>query len=171
MVKFKLYYDKDAEEEWLNQMCGQGYAVQSFFAGFYRFEKCEPFEYRYQIDLLNPSYGSYEEYCQFMEESGVTVVQRWFKWVFLRKPSSEGPFKLYSDTSSLIEHYSNIKGFFTAVFIMEVLCCLYELIVFIIFKNIIVGCCFVLMLFISGAILKNIWKCQWKIEQYKKEME
>lgn len=32
MVKFKLYYDKDKEIEWLNEMAMQGHALSSFFA-------------------------------------------------------------------------------------------------------------------------------------------
>ena len=41
MVKFRLYYDKDKETEWLNQLSDGGYAMKSFFAGFYEFEPCE----------------------------------------------------------------------------------------------------------------------------------
>ena len=31
MVKFRLYYDKDKEEIWLNEMAQQGYAMTRFF--------------------------------------------------------------------------------------------------------------------------------------------
>lgn len=53
MKKFKIYFDKDKEEEWLNEMAQNGYAFTSFFLGMYSFEKCEPGEYSYQIDLLD----------------------------------------------------------------------------------------------------------------------
>ncbi|MDE5824818.1 MAG: DUF2812 domain-containing protein, partial [Lachnospiraceae bacterium] len=51
MIKFRFYLDKDAETEWLNQMSADGWAMKSFFAGFFRFEKCEKGEYVYQVDF------------------------------------------------------------------------------------------------------------------------
>lgn len=49
MIKFKLYFDKDAETKWLNQMAAEGWAMTGFFAGFYTFEKCEKGKYIYQV--------------------------------------------------------------------------------------------------------------------------
>ena len=34
MIRFRLYFDKDAETKWLNEMAEQGWAMKSFFAGF-----------------------------------------------------------------------------------------------------------------------------------------
>ena len=51
MVKFRLYYDKDKEQDWLMEMVNRGWAVKKFFLGFYTFEPCEPGEYIYQIKL------------------------------------------------------------------------------------------------------------------------
>ena len=51
MIRFRLYFDKDKETAWLNEMAAQGWAVKSFFAGFFQFEACEKGEYVYQIDL------------------------------------------------------------------------------------------------------------------------
>ena len=47
MIRFKLYLDKDAETNWLNEMSEKGWAFKSFFAGFYTFEKCEEGRYVY----------------------------------------------------------------------------------------------------------------------------
>ena len=69
MIKFKLYFDKDAETAWLNEMCAQGWAMQSFFAGFYTFEKCEPGEYIYQIDFGSKMFAIDPNYREFMEEN------------------------------------------------------------------------------------------------------
>ena len=41
MIRFRLYLDKDKETEWLNKMVSEGWALQSFFAGFYKFTPCE----------------------------------------------------------------------------------------------------------------------------------
>ena len=51
MKRFRMYYDKDAEEVWLNEMCQKGWAMTSFFAGLYTFAPCQPGEYIYQIDM------------------------------------------------------------------------------------------------------------------------
>ena len=51
MIKFRLYFDKDKETIWLNKMSEAGLSMTGFFAGFYRFEKCEPGKYVYQIDF------------------------------------------------------------------------------------------------------------------------
>ena len=52
MIQFKLTYDKDDEQDWLNAYCQQGWAMSSFFLGLVTFVRCQPGEYIYQIDLL-----------------------------------------------------------------------------------------------------------------------
>ena len=51
MTKFKIYFDKDVETKWLNQMVAEGWALKSFFAGFYTFEECKKGEYIYPMSL------------------------------------------------------------------------------------------------------------------------
>ena len=51
MKKFRMYFDKDKETAWLNEMAAEGYALTSFFAGLYTFDECVPGKYTYQIDF------------------------------------------------------------------------------------------------------------------------
>ena len=51
MIKFRLYFDKDEETDWLTGRADRGWAMEKFLWGFYRFEPCEPGAYRYQIDF------------------------------------------------------------------------------------------------------------------------
>lgn len=118
MIRFKLYLDKDAETNWLNEMSKKGWALKSFFAGFYTFEKCEEGRYAYQIDCGEAS----DEYREFMKEAGIEIVQTWGWWVILRKPASEGEFELYTDVESSIEHYSRIRRMFKIVTVIEIVC-------------------------------------------------
>ena len=37
MKKFKLYFDKDKEEKWLNEMSLQGWAMREFFFDMFLF--------------------------------------------------------------------------------------------------------------------------------------
>lgn len=121
MIKFRLYYDKDKETDWLNEMSARGWALESFFLGFCMFEKCEKGEYLYQIDF-HSEFGGSREYREFMQEMGIEVVENWGFWAVLRKPASEGEFQLYTDAESKISHYSKIRKMFKLGAIIEIIC-------------------------------------------------
>lgn len=128
MIKFRLYFDKDKETIWLNQMAEEGYAMTGFFAGFYRFEKCEPGKYVYQIDFGEKFFAVTNNYREFMEETGVEIVQTWGFWIILRKLASEGEFQLYTDVDSSIEHYTKIRTMFKVGTVLELICFFMELV-------------------------------------------
>ena len=119
MIRFRLYFDKDKETAWLNDMSGRGWAMNGFFAGFYRFEKCDPGEYIYQIDFGDEMYHVSDEYRGLMEDIGAEIVTLWGYWIILRKRAADGPFELYTDPESMIEHYTKIRRMFKAVTILE----------------------------------------------------
>ena len=121
MVKFRLYYDKDAEEKWLNEMAAEGWAMTGFFAGFYTFEQCEKGKWSYQIDFGEKLGRVTEDYRQFMTEAGIEIVQCWGYWIILRKPAAEGEFQLYTDVESSLEHYSKILTMFKIGAALELL--------------------------------------------------
>ena len=127
MIRFKLYFDKDKETKWLNDMSDQGWAMNGFFAGFYRFEPCEKGKYTYQIDFGNEFFSVSDDYREFMSDSDIEIIQSWGFWVFLRKLSSEGEFQLYTDVDSQIEHYKKIRNMFKAVTVIELICLFIEL--------------------------------------------
>lgn len=169
MLKFRLYYDKDEEEVWLNEMSQKGWAFKKFFLGYYTFEPCEPGEYNYQIDLLDNWSGEKEDYATFMDESGVEVISQWYRWVYIRKKAADGPFEMYTDAESKIAQYRRIKNFFLVGLIIEMLCFLIEF-------NEAVSTGFksfwgltILLGIIVLAFLRMIWKCKWKIEQLQQE--
>ena len=169
MIKFRMYMDKDAEQEWIMSMVEKGWAFQNFCAGFYQFEKCEPGEYIYQIDLLDSFCKNEDEFMEFMEEAHVEVVARWFKWVFLRKKASDGAFEMYTDTESKIDLYRRIKSMFTKVGILEIAIFIYELVgSFMTRSPLLIGAAIFIGLIVL-VFLKMIWKCQWKIEELKRQ--
>jgi len=126
MIKFRLYFDKDKETAWLNKMADKGYAMKGFFAGFYSFEKCEPGKYVYQVDFGDRFFSVGNDYREFMEDTGVEIVQTWGFWIFLRKLATEGDFKLYTDVDSQIEHYTKIRNMFKVITIIEIICLFLE---------------------------------------------
>ncbi len=121
MVKFSLMLDKDKETEWLNEMARNGYALTGFFAGFYHFDKCEPGEYVYQVDISEGLFRVTEDYREFMQSAGIEIIVCWGPWVILRKKASEGEFVLYTDVESTLEHYKKIRKLFKVVTVIELL--------------------------------------------------
>ena len=128
MTKFRLYLNKDKETTWINEMAAKGYALKSFFAGFYSFEKCEPGEYVYQIDFGSKMYSVSDDYREFMAENNIEIVCLWGYWIILRKRADEGKFVLYTDVDSSIEHYTKILKMFKVVTIIELICFFVEVI-------------------------------------------
>ncbi|QHI71165.1 DUF2812 domain-containing protein [Aminipila terrae] len=170
MKKFKLYLDKDEEENWLNEMAKRGFAFNNFFLGIYSFEPCKPGEYNYQIDLLDNWHGDKSDFSCFMEDSGVEVVSQWYRWIFIRKKASEGAFQMYTDGESKIAQYTRIRNFFTVALIIEAICFLIELTCAV--QN---GASFIwtfvaLLGLITLTFLRIVWKCNWKIKQLKNEI-
>lgn len=120
---FRLYWDKDKEEIWLNDMVSQGWALSDFFLGLYTFKRCEKDEYTYRIDLMDDvvSTNKSMDYIKFVEDTGAEYVTSWFRWVFFRKKTSEGEFVLYTDIDSKIENYKSIRNMFAIVSGLELL--------------------------------------------------
>jgi len=166
MKKFRLYYDKDKEQEWLQKMALSGWALKNFFLGVYTFVPCKPGEYIYQIDLLD-DFRDNNDFVAFLEDSGVEVVSRWFRWIYLRKKAEDGPFEMYTDIDSKIDHYNRIKRFFQVALLLEVICFLIEAIAVVTTRDPLLLIFTILIGTIALAILRVVWRCKWKIEQLK----
>ncbi|HBN95837.1 MAG TPA: hypothetical protein DDZ66_06020 [Firmicutes bacterium] len=107
---FKFYSNYEKEEAWLNEMAASGWHCVDYLFGRYTFEKGEPGEYIYRIQLLE-YYTNHAEsvtYLGFLEDTGVEVIASHIRWVYLRKKAIEGPFELFSDRESRIAHYRRI---------------------------------------------------------------
>lgn len=167
MVKFRLYYDKDKEQDWLMEMVNRGWAVEKFFLGFYFFVPCEPGEYTYQIDLLSSWKNGHMDYKEFLSENNVEIVFQWFFWIVLRKKSSDGEFILYTDNESKIGQYSRIRKMFVICCIIEFICMLIELNSAIQLKDTFFGTMTVLILVLVLVFLRILWVCQNKINELK----
>ncbi len=126
MKKFRMFYDKEKEEEWLNGMCQQGWGMTNYFGGVYTFEPCSFGEYIYQVDLpdLKGAKGSRDqkkrEYIEFVESTGAEYVCSWVFYMIFRKKASEGDFKLYTDIESEIKLFERLRQLFLAVALIEV---------------------------------------------------
>ncbi len=125
MIKFRLYYDKDKEENWLNEMAARGYVMENFFLGFYRFRPCKKGEYIYQIELFTEDMIQ-ADYVNLIEETGAEYITQWFWWRYFRRKAELGEFKLYTDASSQVEQYQRIFRFFRWGAILETFITVWE---------------------------------------------
>ena len=113
--KWFWVWDFDREERWLNQMAMQGWALAEVGFCRYTFEKCEPGEYvvRLQMQKNDP------DYVAFLEEIGAEYVGRIVQWIYVRRRAEEGPFELFSDTQSRLDHLQWIARMLLAVGVMN----------------------------------------------------
>ena len=126
MTKFRLYFDKDKETTWINEMAAQGYALTGYCMGFYKFEESEPGKYTYQIDFGDKMFAVDENYRECRTENNIEIVSLWGYWIILRKLACDGEFELYTDVDSSIEHYTKILKMFKVVTIIELICFMVE---------------------------------------------
>ncbi|EOS23796.1 hypothetical protein C806_02582 [Lachnospiraceae bacterium 3-1] len=132
MRKFRLYFDKEKEEAWLNEMCSQGWAMTGFFLGMYTFVPCEFGKYTYQVDMPPISGKLYmrdkkkREYIEFVESTGAEYVCSWGLWLFFRKEAVKGEFKLYTDSESQIRLYQRVRLMFLLIGLYDLWVCMFN---------------------------------------------
>lgn len=112
-IIYRPWYDYEKEEKWLNELANEGWAMTDMFLMRYVFEKTEPGQYIYCIQLLerHAAHAKSQDYIQFLEDTGITFVASWIRWIYLRKPAVDGPFELHSDRASRINHLQIIYRF------------------------------------------------------------
>jgi hypothetical protein len=118
---WKTFLDYEKEEKWLNKMATKGLAMTAYTFCRYTFEDCVPGEYIYRIEYLEHNINHPESirYIRFLSENGVEHVDTYFRWVYFRKKSSDGDFKIYSDLTSRIKHYQRISKLWLIIGCMD----------------------------------------------------
>ena len=120
-IIWKAFWDYEKEERWLNEMSARGMAMTDYSWCRYVFTDTPNGQYHYRIELLEnlPSHPESMAYLRFLEENGIEVVASYLRWIYLRKPASEGAFDLFTDLDSKIKHYQRINYFWTVFMIVE----------------------------------------------------
>ena len=104
VYKWLWVWDFEKEERWLNEMAMDGWALSSVGIGKYEFERTQPGEYIIRLELHQYD----ERYIEFMHDTGAEVAGRIFAWVYFKRKSELGPFDIFSDIDSKIEHLNKI---------------------------------------------------------------
>lgn len=118
---YRLFWDYEKEEEWLNQMVDKGWAMKDYFLGRYVFEPCTKGAYIYRIELLDQKVtrSKSQDYLNLLEETGIVHVASYGNWIYLRKRADQGAFQLYSDIDSRLGHYRKIRGIWRVLVSVE----------------------------------------------------
>ena len=120
--KWFWVWDFDKEEQWLNEMAAKGLALIGTGFCRYDFEDCTPGEYQVRLELLENhlNHAESQKYIQFIESTGAEQVGNYFRWVYFRKKTAEGPFDLYSDLDSRISHLEKIARLLLIITVINV---------------------------------------------------
>ncbi|MBG9453053.1 hypothetical protein ABE61_02950 [Lysinibacillus sphaericus] len=115
---YRFFLDYEKEEAWVNDMAAQGWHLKRTMVGYFMFEKGEPGQYIYRNELIK---GKSQEYFDFLETMNIEFVSKFGVWAYYRKKKSEGPFELFSDSSSKIKYLTLISRLFIAVTFLNLL--------------------------------------------------
>lgn len=118
---WKLFWDYELEEKWLNEMSVKGLHMIYYSMGQYIFEEDSQKRYQYKIELLKErvSNPASQVYIDFLCENDIEKVSSYMRWVYLRKDTKLGEFNLYSDKASKIGHYTRIYNVWNTFVIFE----------------------------------------------------
>lgn len=116
ITKLWWTWNFDKEEEWLNEMAEQGYALVSAKWCFYEFERTEPGEYIIRLEFQKED----PKYLSFMNDIGAERISYWFGWNYYRRKSELGEFDLFSDLKSKINHLKRIEGILLPVGLLNI---------------------------------------------------
>lgn len=128
MKKFRIFYDKDQETEWLNKLSDKGLQLKSFKAGMYEFEERDPGMYYYRVELIDRVNFDLETYAKALEPVGIEVISHFGNYVYIRKLQKNGPFQINTPVEDQIAQYNRIGLMFIAMMFVEFLAGLAELI-------------------------------------------
>lgn len=104
--KWIWVWDFDKEERWLNTMAQQGWVLDRVGFCRYEFIRCELGEYTLRLEMREHDEG----YLSFMADTGAEYVGRVVKWIYFRRKTELGPFDIFSDLDSRLEHLKRISG-------------------------------------------------------------
>ena len=94
MIRYKFLLNHKQDEEYMAQMCREGWAARRLVEGFWTFEPCQPGEYVYRVAYLRgKSPAEIEMMKRQWAARGIEFVSLYFFWAILR---SHEDFRLYT---------------------------------------------------------------------------
>ncbi|MGD6855801.1 DUF2812 domain-containing protein [Bacillus infantis] len=119
-ARYRFYLDAEKEEKWINEMAEEGWNLKTFTLGWFTFIKGEPGTFIYRNEFISGmSKEEKNEYFEILKDSGVTIVDEFGGWVYMKKAAGDGPFDLYTDTSSKIDYSKRMLNMFFLLFFIN----------------------------------------------------
>ncbi len=165
MKKFRIFYDKDAENEWLDKLGDQGWQLKSFKAGMYEFEQGEPGQYYYLVELIDRVNLDLDAYREALKPVQIDVIAHFGNYVYLRKPKKNGPFKITTPVADQIAQYNRIGLVFIAMMFVEFVAGLAEFVGGIITKQPLPFCIGAVLIVVGICFLRIVIKIGKKVNK------
>ncbi|WP_234445616.1 DUF2812 domain-containing protein, partial [Listeria monocytogenes] len=114
VVKFFTVDNMEKEEAYLNEMAQNGWFFQKYKSFRYHFKQGEPAKYSYAIDFKENE-GDEDAYKTLFEDAGWETVFSYpvlnGNWMYFRKAVAPGETEeaIFTDETSLIQLYKNIR--------------------------------------------------------------
>lgn len=121
---YRFFVDYEKEERWVNEMADRGWNLKKAIVGFFVFEKGTPQQYIYRNEFVN---RKSKDYFEFLEMMNIECVYKFGGWAYYRKPKTEGPFELFSDTTSKISYIKSMNRIFIVLLLVNIVAGLYNL--------------------------------------------
>ncbi|MPM98187.1 hypothetical protein SDC9_145370 [bioreactor metagenome] len=121
IYKFFALGEYEKKEKWINIMCSKGYALNGCSFCKYNFEKCNPDEYHYFLELLEnlSTSPNQEDFLNYLEDEwSVEYVCHYRNWVFFRRKKLLGKLSIFSNVQSKIYYFKRILIFRFCIFIL-----------------------------------------------------
>ncbi len=107
----------DKEEQWLNDMAMEGWALDSVVFCIFGFSRCEPGEYTVRLEMRPDNSG----YLQLMRDIGAEYIGRCMQWIYFRRKSELGAFDIFSDLDSRIAHLERIAAMLRVIGVANII--------------------------------------------------
>ena len=104
--KWFWVWEHEKEELWLNEMALSGWVLEKVGFGVFWFRPCQGGEYTLRLEMRVKN----EDYVNFMNEIGAEYVGRVASWLYFRRRSELGDFRIFSDLDSRIGHLKKIAA-------------------------------------------------------------
>ena len=175
-IIWKAYFDYEKEEEWLNQMASKGLNLESYSWCRYVFEDGVKGKYAYRIVLMKdkPETVEGQKYLEFLEEMNIKHISSYWKWVFLRKEVEDGPFDIFSDLESKIEHNKRLLRLIVPLWLLNCIAGVVNILIVVALLSEgrpIINYIGILNIIVAAVMFFPIYKSYKKIQKYKEELK
>ena len=109
--KWFWVWEFDQEEQWLNGMAQSGWLLDGVGWCTFHFVPCEPGTHSVRLEMRPRD----DAYLSFMAETGAEYVGSMLQWNYFRKKVEDGPFDLFSDRDSKLDHLRRIGKALSAI--------------------------------------------------------